>query len=208
LSPLIQEGGLEAQGAESLKRLHLLTLGGDLVLLPRRLASPLLAPPGLGAELTRLVEELFSLAQEPVDRAELSHHRAPEVRLLLLGEFLLRVVDQFLDGDQVLAELVAHGADLVEGERGREDSPRRFILALLDALGQRDLAFAREEGHTTHLAEVEPHGILRAPDGPRREIDAPRLGRLVVVGLGLSGLPGRLRGKTAGLGRVHHLDVH
>src|SRR5215831_15778384 len=208
LTPLIQEGGLEAQGAESLKRLHLLTLGGDLVLLPRRLAPPLLAPPGLGAELTRLVEELFSLAQEPVDRAELSHHRAPEVGLLLLGEFLLRVVDQLLDGDQVLAELVAHGADLVEGERGGEDGPRRFVLALLDALGQGDLALAREEGHTTHLAEVEPHGIFRAADGPRSEIDAPRLSRLVVVGLGLGGLPGRLRGKTARLGRVHHLDVH
>src|SRR5215470_179521 len=208
LTPLIQEGGLEAQGAESLKRLHLLTLGGDLVLLPRRLAPPLPAPPGLGAELARLVEELFSLAQEPVNRAELSHHRAPEVGLLLLGEFLLRIVDQLLDGDQVLAELVAHGADLVEGEGGGEDGARRLVLAFLDALGQRDLAFAREEGYTAHLAEVEPHGIFRAADGPRREIDAPRLGRLVVVGLGLGGLPGRLRGKTARLGRVHHLDVH
>src|SRR5262252_3489999 len=69
LTPLIQEGGLEAEGAEGLQRLHLLALGGDLVLPPRRLAPALLAPPGLRAKLARLVEELFSLAQEPVDRA-------------------------------------------------------------------------------------------------------------------------------------------
>src|SRR5262249_58851273 len=94
-----------------------------------------------------------------------------------------RIIDELLDGDQILAELVAHGANLVEGQRGGEDGARRLVLAFLDAFRQRDLPLAREEGHAAHLAEVEPYGIFGASDGPRGEIDAPRFRGLVVVRL-------------------------
>src|SRR5215831_13920911 len=55
LTPLIEEGRLEAQGAEGLKGFGLLGVGGNLVLLPRRLALSLLAPARLGAKLPGLL---------------------------------------------------------------------------------------------------------------------------------------------------------
>src|SRR5205809_231887 len=120
------------------------------------------------SHLARLVEAFLALAQEPVDCSKLAHHRAPEVGLLLLGELLFGIVHQVLDGDEVLAEVVADDADLLDGQGGREDGTGRLVLALLDALGQRDLALAREKGDAPHLAQVEPDGVFRAPHGARR----------------------------------------
>ena len=77
------------------------------------------------------------------------------------------IVHDLLDGHDVLAELVAEGVDLLEGEVGGQDGAGHLVLALLDALGQRDLALAREEGHPAHLAEVEADGILGAADRAR-----------------------------------------
>src|SRR5262249_25154345 len=58
LTPLIEEGWLEAQRAEGLKRFELLRLGGRFVLLPGRLTLALLAPAGLGPEPSRQLENL------------------------------------------------------------------------------------------------------------------------------------------------------
>ena len=206
MAPLIEEGWLEAEGAEGLERLGLSQVGGRLVLLPRRVALALVPSPR--SHLARLVEAFLALAQEPVDCSKLAHHRAPEVGFLLLGELLFGIVHQVLDGDEVLAEVVADDADLLDGQGGREDGTGRLVLALLDALGQRDLALAREEGDAPHLAQVEPDGVFRAPHGARRQVDAAGLDGLVVVGLGIGGLARGLAGEPVRLGRVHHLDVH
>ena len=53
------------------------------------------------------------------------------------------------------AQLLAQLAEPLEGEVGGEDGVGDLVLALLDALGERDLALAREQGHAAHLAQVE-----------------------------------------------------
>ena len=167
-------------------------------------ALVLLARAVLGLDLPDLLQQLFPLAQEAIDVAELADDGAAQLRFLLLGRFLLVVVDDVLDRDDVVAELVAQEADLVDGERGGQRGARRLVLALLDALGEGDLALAREEGDLAHLAEVEPDRVLGAADRPRREVDAP-VGRLVVVDLGRRL---DLGGQADALGRVDQLDVH
>ena len=79
------------------------------------------------------------------------------------------------------AELVAQLAEALEGEVGGEDGAGDLLLALLDALGQGDLALAGEEGDAAHLAQVEPHGILGAPHGAGSEVDGVQRSVVVVL---------------------------
>src|SRR5204862_125593 len=179
--------------------------------LPRGLLAllRLLAPARLEAELPGLREELVPVAEEPVHRGEGGDDLARQLGFLLLRELLLVDVHDLLDGDVGALELLAQLAETLEGEVGREDRDGDLVLALLDPLGERDLALAREERHPTHLAEVEPDRVLGAPDGARREVD--RLGGPVVVGL-LGGLllalAADLGGEPTRLGGVDDLDVH
>ena len=86
---------------------------------------------------------------------------------------------------------------------------RDLVLALLDPLGEGDLALAGEERHPPHLAQVEAHRVLGAADRARREVDRLRRAVVVVVLRLLLGLAlADLRGQAAGLGGVHDLDVH
>src|SRR5438132_8548057 len=141
----------------------------------------LLPAAGLEPELLGLGDETVAVAQEPVHRAEGRDHLTPELVLLLLGELLLVDIHDLLDGDLAAPELFAQLAEALEGEVGREDRSGDLVLPLLDPLGEGDLALARQEGDAPHFAQIEPHRIFGAADGPRRQVD--RLGRAVVVGL-------------------------
>ena len=170
-------------------------------------ALPRFRPPGLGLEASPLMGETLPLAQEAVHVAQLADHRAAERLFLLLGGLLFREVDHVLDRRLVAAQLLAERADLLDREARGEDGGGRLVLALLDALGERDLALAGEQGHLAHLAQVEADRILGAADRAGGQVDPARL-RLLVVGLGVGGLGGHLRRQACGLGRVHQLDVH
>jgi len=136
--------------------------------------------------------------------AQLADHRAAQLLFLLLGGFLLGVIHHVLDRDELATQLVAEDADLLDGERRGERGAGGLVLAFLDALGQRDLALARQEGDLPHLAQVEPHRVLRAAHRPRRQVDAP-VGGVILVSLGRRLDLGR---ETDALGRVHQFDVH
>jgi hypothetical protein len=204
LTPGIEEGRLERQAAQRSEHLGLLALGLVLVLLPGRLGPSTSSTPVLGLDAAGIVQKLLALAQETVHVSQLANHGAAQLLFLFLGGFLFGVVHHILDGDKRTTQFVAEDVDLLDGERGRERGARRLVLALLDPLGQRDLALAREEGDLPHLAKVEPHRILGPADRARGQIDAS-IPRFVVVDLGRRL---DLGGKADSLGRVHQLDVH
>src|SRR5262249_60161120 len=74
-----------------------------------------------------------------------------------------------------LVELVAPDDDGLEGERGLAQAGDHGLAAGLDALGNRDLALAREQLHRAHLTQVHTYRIIGA------------LGRLPGLGLGRHG---------------------
>jgi hypothetical protein len=106
----------------------------------------------LGEILPHLVEVLH-LVDEAQDAA---------VRLLLveLAVLLVGVADDLLDADLVLPELVAEVDDLADGDRAVQDGAEDGVLALLDALGDLDLALAGEERDAPHLPEVHPDRVV------------------------------------------------
>jgi hypothetical protein len=153
-----------------------------------------------------VLHEPITLTEHAIDVPQLADDGLPEVLLLLLGEFLLRIVHDVLDRHHVLLQLIAEVLDLLEGQVGGEDGPSDLVLAFLDALGQRDLALAGEEGDAAHFTEIEAHRVFGAAHRAGGEVDG-RVRRLVVVGLrlrlDLGGEPA-----AAALRGVHHLDVH
>src|SRR5437667_9636856 len=62
--------------------------------------------------------------------------------------------------------------DGLEGERALAQTGDHRFAAGLDALGNRDLALARQKLHRAHFAQIHAHRIIRA------------LGRLLGLGLG------------------------
>src|SRR5206468_4192964 len=130
--------------AVAVHRLRLELLPRRILDLALRLAPRRLAAAGLGLELPGLVRDLVPVAQHALDGAERVHDRAGQLDLLLLGELLLVDVHDFLDGDVTAAEQLAQLAEALERQVGAEDGHRDLVLALLDALGQRDLALAGE----------------------------------------------------------------
>jgi hypothetical protein len=129
-------------------------------------------------------------------------------------EFLFRVrvdeaVDHLVDARLVLLHLLCEDEDFLHRGRAGADRLDHVAQAVLDALGDLDLAFAREQLHRAHLAHVHAHRVggaaeLRIHRGERS------LGLLldVLVGLG-DGL--RVGGDEEGflVGRlVVDLDAH
>src|SRR4030095_3236950 len=197
--------------AELLEHPRLPLLGLRLQSLPRRILALAQPTPArrLLAELAGLVEELVTLAEQPIDHRERRSDLSGEIGFLFLGELFLVDVHDFLDRDVVPSQLLPELAEALEREVGAEDRRGDLVLAFLDAFGQRDLALAREERDTSPLAEVEAEGGLGAAARTRGQVD--RLGGavvVVVVGLRLGLALADLGGEPAGLGRVHHLDVH
>src|SRR6266446_1942528 len=81
-------------------------------------------------------------------------------------------IDDVAQEDLALVELVAPNDDGLEGQRTfAQPSDHRFAAGL-DALGDRDLAFAREQLNRTHFAQIHAHWIVGA------------FGRLLGLGLG------------------------
>ena len=81
-------------------------------------------------------------------------------------------VDDVAQEHLPLVELVAPDDDGLEGERALAQARDHGLAAGLDALGDGDLALAREQLHRAHFAQVHAHGVVGA------------LGRLLGLGLG------------------------
>ena len=121
--------------------------------------GPLLAWPRrrLGGELLVDLLRLLVQAADLVD--DLAH--ALDVPLLVeLGVLLVGVLDDVLDADLLLAQLVAELEDLLDRDRAVEHDLQHPALAVLDALGDLDLALAGEQRDRAHLAQVHAHGVV------------------------------------------------
>ena len=81
-------------------------------------------------------------------------------------------VDDVAQEHLSLVELVAPDDDGLERERALAQARDHRLAAGLDALGDGDLALARQQLHRAHFAQIHAHGIVGA------------LGRLLGLGLG------------------------
>ena len=141
--------------------------------------------------------ELFNLLR--VVDARLAH------RLDLAEDFDGPLLDHFV-GDLFVAEdhqlanralagaqLIAHDQDAL-GDGGRPgDRLDDGELAALDALGDGHFAFAREEGHGAHLAEIHAHRIVGLVQRARGQIELGFVARaftieVLVAAVGLVGI--------------------
>ena len=89
---------------------------------------------------------------------------------LLVGDLFVVEDDQLADAALVGPQLLAHRHDRAGDRRRAGDRLDDGQLAALDALGDLDFAFAGEERHGAHLAQVHADGIVGLVEGARREV--------------------------------------
>ncbi len=115
----------------------------------------------VGLRLFTLLGEIGLLLVEALHLVDEADDAAVRLFLVELLVVALAVLDELLHTDLVLAELLAELDDLAHRDRRIEDGGVHLELAALDALGDLDLALAREERDAPHLAEVHANRIVR-----------------------------------------------
>ena len=106
----------------------------------------------------------------------------------LIGGF---EIDDVAEQNLAFVQLVAPDDDGLEGQRALAQAGDHRLAAGLDALGDGDLALARQQLDRAHLAQIHAHGIVGALGG---------LG--ACLGLGGDGRGGDARGRPSSLGLV------
>ena len=110
-------------------------------------------------------------------------------------------IDDVAEEDLSFVEFIAPDDDGLEGQRAFAQPCDHRLAAGLDALGDRDFAFARQQFHRAHLAQIHADGIVGAlaglglldfGDGLLRDLDKLVVGVvglvfLFLVGVGLFG---------------------
>ena len=92
-------------------------------------------------------------------------------RDLLVGDLLLVEDHQLAHGPLAALELLAHLDDFLRDLRRARDRLDDGQLALLDALGDRHLALAREQRHGAHLAQVHADRVVRLVERAGRQVE-------------------------------------
>ena len=95
---------------------------------------------------------------------------------LVVGQLFVDKRHELADAPLLVLELIAHRHDRAgDGRRARDRLDHRQ-LAALDALGDLDLALAREEGHRAHLAEVHPDRVVGLVERAGGQVELELLG--------------------------------
>ncbi len=110
----------------------------------------------------------------------------------LFGELFFVEGDHFLDVADAAAQVFTEADDLADNDRRTGDGLHDAKLAALDALGDFDLAFAGEQGHGAHLAEVHADGVVGLLEGAGREVELYVVGLFTGFGLVLFAIAGEL----------------
>jgi len=188
-----------------LQRLHLLGLGTYLVFLffPGGFGPSLLGVPPALAQLSRVGRGGFSRSRKSrSDRRALAFTPSAAWRPLSSSLTFLRIVHGvLLWGSGPGGARRAPARILSRAQGGREDGAASPHPSHLRCACPADLALALEEGIQRPSSRGRAPGIFGAAHRCPREIDAPRLPRLVVVGLrGRRPVPRLFGGKPARLG--------
>src|SRR6266478_1432010 len=107
------------------------------------------------------------------------------------GQFLIVELHDFFDRPRALAQILANRDQLFNHDRRPRDRLHYHQLPALDALGNRDFAFARQQRHRSHFTQIHAHGIVRLFHRTRSQIQvaaafvrvAVVLSRPVAIGL-------------------------
>ena len=78
----------------------------------------------------------------------------------LVGDLFFVEGDHFLDRAHALLEVLAHGQQFADHDGRARQRLEHADLAALDALGDFHFAFAREQRHGSHLAQIHADGIV------------------------------------------------
>ena len=111
----------------------------------------------------------------------------------LFGDFVFVEEHHFLDGAHAALEVFAHGDDLANDDRRTRQRLEHAQLAALDALGDFDFAFAREQRNGAHLAQVHADGIVGFFQRAGREVELDVFAGFHVALVELVESAGRLR---------------
>ena len=145
---------------------------------------------GLGAAVVIVVDLVFVLFGHVV--------------VVLVG--IGKAVDDGRDHDLVFTDFVCHGEDLVDGGGGSGNGFHHVHHAALDALGDLDLAFAREQLDRAHFAHVHAHRVGGTAEFVVH-VGQGGLGFFLGLFLGGSGAGGVVQQQGFGIGRLF-IDGH
>ncbi len=124
---------------------------------------------GCGAcELLFELRDSFLVLEQRVDAG----HGCLDARLNhLFGEFFVVEDDDLFDVAHAALEIFAERHDLANHDGRARDGLHHAHLAALDALGDFDLALARQQRHRAHLAQVHAHRVVGLFQGARRQVE-------------------------------------
>lgn len=88
-------------------------------------------------------------------------------------------IDNLAQQRRAFVQLVAPDNQRLEGQRALTETSDHRFAASLDALGNGNFAFARQQLHRAHFAQIHAHRVVRA------------VGRLFLLGCGNSGIASR-----------------
>ena len=128
-----------------------------------------------------LLGQLHVVGARLADGLDLLEHFDGALLDHLVGDFLVAEDHQLADGALAGAQLVAHDQDALGDGRRAGDRLDDRELAALDALGDRDFAFAREQRHGAHLAQVHADRVVGLVERARREIELRLVARAVAI---------------------------
>jgi hypothetical protein len=103
---------------------------------------------------------LGDLGVDPLDPRRFHEEVAATLFRSLRRLDRIEAVDHVLQLDGVLLELLGQQQYLAQAKGRSEDRELAGVLTLLDALGDGDLALAREQGDLAHLAQVDADRVV------------------------------------------------
>ena len=143
---------------------------------PRLAVLPLVARRGA---LRRFVEFFLQLLGGEIglaDRVDLLLHLTGPLGDALVGDLFVVEDDQLADRPVAGVQRVAQLDHLARDKRRARNRLDHRQLAALDASRDLDFAFAREQRHGAHLAQVHPDGIVGLVERSWREIELELFG--------------------------------
>src|SRR5208283_1524228 len=100
---------------------------------------------------------------------------------LFFGELFVVKLNDFLDGPRALPQVIPDRDQFLDHDGRARDGLHHHQLAALDALGDGHFAFAREQGHGAHFAEVHAHWVVGFFQRAGRQVQVAAFFRVGIV---------------------------